>query len=51
MKGLKRLLAVALAMLLLLLPAAMAEGDAATAHTLTISNICLLYTSTGISVL
>ena len=41
MKGLKKLLAVALAMLLLLLPAAMAEGDAATAHTLTISNIAV----------
>lgn len=41
MNGLKRLLAMALAMLLLILPAAMAEENAATAHTLTISNIAV----------
>ena len=41
MNGLKRLLAMALAMLLLILPAAMAEENTATAHTLTISNIAV----------
>ena len=41
MNGLKRLLTMALAMLLLILPAAMAEENTATAHTLTISNIAV----------